>query len=76
MAHSQQLEEKQKVMEERMSTATADMTRITDDFMKQKEILRENDAILDSLRRENERLKMQVCEVIMMISFVGSIIVF
>ena len=60
MSHSQQLEEKQRMMEDKMAAGTQDMNRITEDYLKQKAVLKENDAVLDSLKRENERLKMQV----------------
>ena len=67
MTHNQQLEEKQKVMEERMNSATSDMNRITEDYVKQKTVLKETDSVLDGLRRDNERLRIQVstdCSVI------------
>ena len=48
------------MMEDKMAAGTQDMNRITEDYLKQKAVLKENDAVLDSLKRENERLKMQV----------------
>ena len=58
------------MMEDKMAAGTQDMNRITEDYLKQKAVLKENDAVLDSLKRENERLKMQVS--LYQVSFVAN----
>jgi len=60
MNYNRDLEDKQKLMEEKMNAGTADMNRLTEDYLKQKNVLIENDKVLDGLKRENDRLKMQV----------------
>ena len=47
-------------MEEKYETGMADMHKITEDFLKQRSILSENDSLVDTLKRENEMLKVQV----------------
>lgn len=44
----------------KMDSATSDMNRMTEDYLKLKSILRSNDAELDRMRKENEKLSMQV----------------
>ena len=60
MTRNQQLEEQQREMEDRYNSATSDMTRITEDYLKQKTVLQETDSVLDGLRRDNDRLRIQV----------------
>jgi len=57
---NKQMEEEMRIMKQKMDSATSDMTRMTEDYIKLQSVLQQSDAVVDKFKRENEKLKMQV----------------
>lgn len=48
------------ILRQKMDTATSDMNRMTEDYLKIKTVLQRTDTNNDAVKKENDKLRMQV----------------